>query len=147
MKVRVWLVACLTVVISLVGGWWLIGSKGTMPDVTIESGSTSVESVLGSYCWSGLTQAACVDTAAPPELVKKPAIEATVVKPGATVSFEFTKKPTTWAVSIWNDNESDEVPLQGNAFQVPHKKGRYVFDVSAHWDRGDAIFAFVIDVQ
>ena len=70
--------------------------------------------------------------------------------PGTKVIIDFDKKPLKDSIHLsrWlNEEESLQVPLNGNKFMLPAEKGTYVYDVSANWDNGDAVYAFVIEVK
>ena len=92
----------------------------------------------------------CVDTAAPPGMISFENHKMVSASPGTEVTIDFDKKPLKDSIHLsrWlNEEESLQVPLKGNKFVLPEEKGTYIYGVSANWNKGDAVYAFVIEVK
>ena len=145
-------VVTLIVIGLFVAGIYLVSelfrSKPPLPTLTV--GGKEVEVVRGSYCWNGLINSGCVDMTSPPDLIKDHELTPIAVSPESEMEIEFKKEPqdNTLHVNEWiNEEQTKEVPVHDNAILLPKEKGIYVYDVSARWDRGDSIFAFIIEVD
>jgi hypothetical protein len=126
----------------------ILNNKPPKPLITAEG--KTVEVAQGSYCWSGLLRAQCVDMISPPELIKSNSLKPESISAGTKVKIEFNQKPNknTLGVNRWSGNgQVEDVPLKNNMLKVPMEKGIYVYDVYAYWDKGSSSFAFVIEVK
>ena len=86
----------------------------------------------------------------PPELIKHHELKPVAVSPGAELNIKFNRKPqeNTLTASIWfSDDEVESAPLHDNAVVVPREKGVYIYNVSAHWEKGSSSYVFVIEVK
>ncbi|MGD6942898.1 hypothetical protein ACQCT6_12760 [Cytobacillus gottheilii] len=51
-------------------------------------------------------------------------------------------------VNQWLSNEeTKDVSINDHVILLPKEKGIYVYDVSASWEKGRSVFAFVIEVK
>ncbi|WP_336883392.1 hypothetical protein [Priestia koreensis] len=108
------------------------------PAMFIQQGDQQHKTYLGSYCWSGVGQAVCVDKAAPEKIVKgKKAIE---VKPGETLSFVINAKrtPTSATLSQRVDGTEKKVRTNHDQFKVPTERGTYGYVYEAKWSEQKA---------
>lgn len=142
----------LLVLIGLAFGvYFVIGqlnSKPPTPIITV--GEKKVEVVQGSYCWEGLFNNVCADTASPPEMIKHQRLKPTIISPESAIKIEFKTEPNKNSIGVnqWLQNgETENVPLNENIITAPKEEGVYVYDVSARWDKGDSSYAFVIEVR
>ena len=145
-------VITLIVVGLLVAGLYLLSGliSNKPPTPTITVGDKEVKVVQGSYCWNGLINAGCTDMTSPPDLIKHHELTPVVVPPESELKIEFKREPkeNTLHVNEWiTDEETENVPINDNVILLPKEKGIYVYDVSARWEKGDSIFAFVIEVK
>ena len=131
----------------------LIGEKP--PELMIQIGTDTYETILGTYCWSGEGKGVCVDTAGPIELLQGK--EPIKVEAGEEMSFmmNYEPKPTELNVMQIHDQEEYAVKLINDTITAPLEKGIYYYAYSAWWmsekeanvSLGDACYAFAIEVQ
>lgn len=143
-------IVLLTIVVA--GCWyWFVVQASTKPPVpVITIGQQQLEVARGSYCWSSFLTSECVDTISPPELLEHEGISPTVVSPASEIQITFKREPKkeSVGVNVWLDGgDAESVALTNNTFIAPKEKGIYIYDVFARWDKGDASYAFVIEVQ
>ena len=141
-------------IIILIGiGGYLLEKKqyrAGPPEPAISIGKQEVPAIRGTYCWSSMMKSICVDTAAPPGIISFENHKMVSSSPGTEVTIDFDKKPLKDSIHLsrWlNEEESLQVPLKGNKFVLPEEKGTYIYGVSANWNKGDAVYAFVIEVK
>lgn len=142
------LVAIVGVAVGIYFVVGLLNSSPPKPIITVEG--KKVEVAQGSYCWKGLINAMCVDTASPNEIVKFKNLKPVVVSAQSLLKIEYKKEPieNTLGVNGWiNNEESESVPINKNVIQLPKEKGKYVYNVFAHWDNGDSNYVFVVEVR
>ncbi|MCG7344479.1 hypothetical protein MHZ92_10060 [Sporosarcina sp. ACRSL] len=142
------LISLVAVGVLVAGIYFIVNLTPPKPTITIEK--KTVESAQGSYCWNGLMKQQCVDMITPPELIKHHELTPVAVSPGAELTIEFNRKPqeNSLVTSIWFSNdEVENVPLHDNVVVVPREKGVYIYNVSAHWEKGSSSYAFVIEVK
>lgn len=117
------------------------------PELSIQVGEESFNSILGTYSWSVENEDSTfdgieVDSVAPPELVST--MDPLQVTADTTITLDFEEEPDRYTVRIWDEDnnilsESDEVDLSG--------EGTVIYDVVAHWDQGTASYAFSLDIE
>lgn len=140
----------LTILIGI-GGYVLgkgVEAKPPEPVVTIDEKEISI--VRGSYCWSSSLKSVCEDTSAPPDIVSYANQKPVAAQPSTEVTIDFDEKPLKDSIELsrWlNEEESTSVPLNDHTFVLPKEKGSYIYSVSARWDQGDAVYAFIIEVK
>ena len=151
-----WSIALVIVIGLILMGCSTDGMAGDKPPkVWIEIGNERYETTLGSYCWNGLLDSTCVDTAGPIELLEGK--ESIKVKPGEEILFvmDYEPKPNEMnVVQIQNNKESD-IAVKGNRIIAPMQKGIYYYAYGVWWmdekeanvSRGDASYAFVLEVN
>ncbi|MFF2288714.1 hypothetical protein [Peribacillus butanolivorans] len=126
----------------------LFNSEPPSPNITI--GDKSVSTAQGSYCWSGLLNAKCVDMISPPMIIKHEGLKPAVVSPEAQLKVEFKNEPkkNTLGANKWiSSEETETAKLNDNVLTAPKEKGVYVYDIFARWEKGDSSYVFVIEVQ
>jgi hypothetical protein len=120
------------------------------PKPTIAWKEKTAVAVPTSSCWSYGSEAACIDTAAPPELIGEKNPPPLQVKPGAviTISYEHPPADQSLVLTQWSGSDpiTRELPNDGK-WTAPEQPGWYLFDVRARWQQGDAGHAFVIEVR
>lgn len=127
------------------------------PTVLLAVDDKTYGTVLGSYCWEGITNKAsiCVDTIGPKDLVKdKKPLQ---VKASEKVVFKMSdiSKPDSAQLIQINRDEQKEVELIKDYFIAPKEVGTYLYSYQLWWmdsevkdiSRGDASYAFAINVQ
>ncbi|MEO4052649.1 hypothetical protein [Solibacillus sp. CAU 1738] len=140
----------LAVVVLIVGIYFIDGLfnlKPPKPTITIES--NKVEVAQGSYCWSGVITAKCVDIIAPPEIIEHQELKPVLVSPEAKIKIEFNREPKELGVNKWSSHdEIEDVPLnEDDVFLVPKEKGVYIYSVYGQWKKGSSSYVFVIEVK
>ncbi len=133
------------------GIYFVIGQFNDKPPSPILTvGEKKIEVLQGSYCWEGLFNGVCADTASPPELIKYREMKPTVVSPESEIKIEFKTKPNKNSVEVsqWFQNgRTENVPLKDNIIVVPKEEGIYIYGIFARWSKGDSSYAFVIEVR
>ncbi|MFC7364065.1 MULTISPECIES: hypothetical protein [Bhargavaea] len=125
------------------------------PDVSLDIHDEMYGTILGSYCWSSVRVAECVDTVGPVELMEDK--EPIKVQAGEQILLvmDFEPKPNEIHLSrIENSNET-EVKIRNQTFTAPIDKGIYYYVYSVKWldekeenlSHGDAFYAFAFEVQ
>ncbi|WP_409303918.1 hypothetical protein [Peribacillus sp. SCS-155] len=158
MKKFTWFILLAAVLIAVYMGVMRVQSHipspeakiGNPPSPTVKADGKDVKTYLGSHCWSSLGAARCVDSIGPAGLIEHRGAKPVPVEPGSAVTVEYGKKPHkgSMGVNLWiSEGESKAVRLEENTFLAPEEAGTYVYDVFAHWDKGDASHAFVIEVK
>lgn len=120
------------------------------PSPTITVGETQIPSAQGTYCWSGFINSICEDMISPPGIIAHHDLKPVVVSPEAQLKIDYKNKPKkdTLGANIWLSNEKAEpVKLSGNTLAAPRKKGVYIYDIHAIWEKGDSSHAFIIEVR
>ncbi|WP_027109197.1 hypothetical protein [Lacticigenium naphthae] len=117
------------------------------PSLTVHVGEETVRPSLGTYSWSvdngdGTANAIEADSFAPPELVKDN--NSMQVTADTNVELVFEKQPESYTVRIWDNNNkvvksSNKVVLSG--------KGKIIYEVLAHWEKGTASYAFSLTIE
>ncbi|OEF99895.1 hypothetical protein BHF71_07225 [Vulcanibacillus modesticaldus] len=148
---RKFLSILLVLVVLVIGAIPIIGLLSSEPPIpTITVGDKEVTTVQGSYCWSGLLKAKCVDMISPPEIIKHAGLRPVVVSPEAQLTIEFKNEPkkNTLGANRWINNEETEVvQLNDNVLTVPKENGVYVYNIFASWEKGNSSYVFVIEVR
>ena len=131
----------------------LTGSKP--PIAMIKIGKEVFPTKLGSYCWKGLRESTCADTAGPVELLEN--VNPIQVQPGSEITFEmdYEPKPNKVHVIQINENKETDVLVEDSHFTAPLEKGIYYYSYSVWWmdkkevnvSNGDAFYAFVLEVE
>lgn len=140
----------LVIVIVIIGGGAYWNYSSSMPSLTAKVDNTKLDVAEGSYCWSSLTSNECVDKISPAQMIEKGEITPTTAKPDAVLSYKFSKKPLKNSESVSLEDEAEnsmEVDVTNQTFKAPTKKGRYIYTISADWDKGRSSYIFVIDVK
>lgn len=140
MKKKLILAAIIIVIVSVVG---FIVYDARIPDLKVEYKKTQIEVIKCPFGWDTLFRGARWEYPALPEIAKK--ISAVTVKPEAVLELSFSKKPKSFNVSLWNESRED-YPNEENSIKVPAEKGPYIFDVIGHWDNGEVMYVFKINV-
>lgn len=86
----------------------------------------------------------------PPEIIKHHGLKPVVVTAEAKLKVEFKNEPlkNTLSANKWiSHNESETVNIDDHVLTAPKEKGIYVYDLCARWEKGDASYAFVIEVE
>lgn len=140
------------VILIIMSGYWVWKEYTSMPpEPIIMISEERVEVVRGTYCWSSELKGVCEDTfATPPELIAYYGTEPADASPESILTIEFDRDPIedSFSLTRWIDDENEvDVMVKGNEFVLPKEKGTYIYGVSANWDEGDAVYAFVIDVK
>ncbi|WP_139993586.1 hypothetical protein [Kurthia sp. Dielmo] len=143
-------ITLIVVIMVMIGGAVYWNYATGIPSLSVRADNKIVEVTQGTYCWSSLISSECVDKIAPTQMVKEGIITPTVVKPGAVLSYQFSKKPVGDSESILFEDEaghSIDVKRENQTFKAPIKKGLYMYTISARWDKGDVSYAIAIDVK
>lgn len=122
----------------------------TPPKPSIVWNEKKAVAVPTSSCWSYGSQSACIDTAAPPEVIGELKPAPLQVQPGAivTISYEQPPQEESLVLTQWiGSNQVEQEMESGNKWRAPEEPGWYLFDVRAEWEQGSAGHAFVIEVR
>ncbi|ATA58688.1 hypothetical protein GS458_0225 [Geobacillus stearothermophilus] len=127
---------------------WLSGCQSgdiQPPDLRLAVDGETIDHRLGTYTWSTGGRGVVADTAAPPLLVKN--MNPHPVAPGAKLHLQFDDLPLTIEAGVWNGGDADWRPVQNGIITLPEKKGAYIYAIHASWKKGNAIYAFFIEVR
>ncbi|MFC0297516.1 hypothetical protein [Geobacillus jurassicus] len=127
---------------------WLSGcSFGDIepPQPLLTVDGETIDYRLGTYTWSTGGRGVVADAAAPPLLVKK--LKPHPAVPGAKLHVQFNYRPSALEADRWNGNDADWHPVQNKTITLSEKQGTYIYAIHASWKEGDAIYAFLIEVQ
>ena len=110
----------------------------------------SIEAICGTYSWTidnndGTKTATNADGAAPNVLVKNST--PLIVPTKATLTLDFSDKPETTIVNIWQDNKPIKQTITDNKLLMPELKGPVVYEVIATWKQGTAYYAFLVNIN
>lgn len=131
-------------------GIYLINSHSEPPVPNVTINNKIVPTAPASYCWNGLLRAECVDTISPPEIIQHHDLKPIIVPAEAKIKVEFKNEPLkdTLRASKWiQDQQSESTMINHHLLTAPKEKGVYVYDIFASWEKGDASYVFVIEVQ
>lgn len=125
-------------------------SEEKPPQVFMEIGSETYETILGTYCWGNT----CVDTVGPVEMLEDE--EPIRVKPGEIISLtmNYEPKPNEFYVVQVSEGGEKVSLVQDDRFTAPSEKGIYYYYFSVGWideeeehlSHGDAFYAFALEV-
>ena len=119
------------------------------PELTIKASTIQVPVTLGTYCWSSPTHggaALCMDSVAPPDLLKN--TTPTIVPSGSGLLLNFSDTPIHISIDAWIDGAPvRQQTAMPHALTIPDKPGIYIYSVSAQWDQGEAYYAFAVEVR
>ncbi|WP_404431868.1 hypothetical protein [Sutcliffiella horikoshii] len=113
-----------------------------VPCIKIISGSDKVKAVRGTTSWNSFE----ADSDAPPQIVsyQEGNLEA---KFNSEVEIQFSRKPNSFEVYLWNDEKREKVvPILENTF-VADTSGTVIYEIKADWVEGYANYAFKINVD
>ncbi|MBB6452670.1 hypothetical protein HNQ94_001116 [Salirhabdus euzebyi] len=121
------------------------------PALTVVTDNHSASAVLGSYSWTyiqenGTGSAIESDSGSPTELVEhqKSPIN---LKYNSDFQLHFKVEPIEYKVRIWENGErTGTVSIQNNSV-APHTNGSFIYEVSARWKQGTAMYAFLVNVN
>lgn len=125
-------------------------SEEKPPQVFVETGNETHETILGTYCWENT----CVDTVGPVEILEDE--EPIRVKPGEIISLmmNYEPKPNEFSVMQMSKDGEQIGTIQDNQFTAPAEKGIYYYYYATRWkdeqeenvSHGDAYYAFALEV-
>ena len=140
MKKKLLIVPSITIPLFII----ITAYSSQIPDLKITHQNIKVEVLKCPFSWDTLLSSKRTDYPAPPELAKE--VSAITVEPQSILEFSFNKKPDSFEVSLWNE-KSEKYQSNSNGIAVPNMKGTYVFDVIAHWNNGQVLYVFKINVK
>lgn len=110
----------------------------------------SIEAKRGAYSWTidnndGTKTTTNGDSAGPNELVKNSTL--LIVPPKSTLTLDFSDKPETTIVNIWQDNKPIKQTITDNKLLIPELKGSIVYEVIATWKQGTVSYAFLVNIN
>ncbi|KAF6509386.1 hypothetical protein NSQ51_01460 [Geobacillus sp. FSL K6-0789] len=53
----------------------------------------------------------------------------------------------TIEAGVWNGGDADWRPVQNGIITLPEKKEAYIYAIHTSWKKGNAIYAFFIEVR
>lgn len=113
-----------------------------VPNFDINKAETNIKVKKGSYCWEAILSGICTDIKNPEDMLE--GIEPTNVKFGDTLILDFSKKPNSIRVTIYESNSSLDYDVESGLLKVPGEKGVYIVNVLGSWDRGYVQYVFTI---
>jgi hypothetical protein len=126
-----------------------LDSPGSPPPVSIEVDGTQYSMKMGSFRWtkkgpfSSTTSVA--DAPSPNQIAVN--MESVIVNGESEVTIH-TKGEPSLSVNLWNEEALEKgISIQGNQFTIPNQTGRYIYEVFAEWEEGDASFTVVFEVE
>ncbi|GGE59569.1 hypothetical protein [Priestia taiwanensis] len=129
-----------------IGGYVFLNSAPPLPTVSVDGNRLEVRQ--GSYCWDGPINSRCVDSMAPPELMKHYDIQPVIVSPKSEVNIAFHSEPYESGGSVWFANgQTGNATIRDGVLVLPEEKGVYVYSVHGQWQKGSASYAFVVEVR
>ena len=131
-------------------GFWVYGEKLGPPKPKVMIDGDEIPFTQGSYCWTGLFSAKCVDMhyGGPFEMGTKH--RPTAVSPNGEIRIQFQEPPLKGMLKItqWSDeNNMQLVPAQNGKIKVPNEEGIFVYEIEARWSGGSSSYAFSIEVK
>ena len=142
MKKKLLIVA--SIIISLFIIIIIIAYSSQIPNLKVTHQNTKVEVLKCPFSWDTILSRKRWDYPTPPELAKE--VSATTVESQSILDLSFSKKPESFEVSLWNE-KSEKYQSISNRIVVPNKKGTYVFAVIGHWNNGQVLYVFKINVK
>lgn len=131
-------------------GIYLINSHSEPPVPIVTIHNKVVPTAPASYCWNGLLRSECVDTISPPEIIQHQDLKPIIVPAEVKIKVEFKDEPLkdTLTASKWSQGQqSESTMITNHLLTAPKEKGVYIYDIFASWEKGDASYVFVIEVQ
>lgn len=115
-----------------------------IPNLKVSYQNTKVEVLKCPFSWDTLFSNKRADYPTPPNLEKQ--INATTVEPESVLDFSFSKEPTNFEVTLWNDKPKI-YKSNNNGIVLPKEKGTYLFAVIGVWKNGQVLYIFKITVK
>jgi hypothetical protein len=85
------------------------------------------------------------DTSGPKELVKGSI--PLVVPPKSVINLDFSDKPMSITVNIWQGNNIIKQAVTNNKIVVSESKGLIIYEVVGEWSQGTVCYAFLVQVD
>lgn len=110
----------------------------------------NIEAIRGTFSWTidnndGTQTTTNGDSAAPNELVKNST--PLIMPPKSTLTLDFSDKPETMIVNIWQGNKPIKQTITDNKLLMPELKGSVVYGIVATWKQGTASYAFLVNIN
>jgi hypothetical protein len=112
-----------------------------------------IEVVRGTYNWKQQSllknTSIVVDSGPPSDIVKDLNVKKVRLGSVANIKFSDGSKPNISAYLWEGDKQGEKLQVKKGRIHIPDQHGKYVVEVSATWPKGkgDASYAFVVDVQ
>lgn len=76
-------------------------------------------------------------------------MDAVELKPEEKVAIKFDTDsvPELQVFVHFEDGNTEEVAVEGNAIVLPSEKGRYIYEVNGEWHEGTASYIFVAEIK
>jgi hypothetical protein len=120
------------------------------PTLKVSYQDKGIEAVRGTYTWTvdnndGTKATTNGDTAVLPELIKSST--PLIVPSKATLTLNFSDKPKSIILNIWQDNKPVQQAITDNKVITSELKGSVIYEVIAVWDQGTVYYAFLVNVN
>lgn len=108
-------------------------------------------SETGSYDWEekngDTVESVSVKADAPTVIGSR--MDAVVLDPKEKVAINFDSDsvPTLFVFVHFEDENKEEVALEGNTIILPSEKGLYIYEVVGEWPEGSASYIFVVEIK
>lgn len=134
----------------VIGSFFLLISCSSPPSLAITADKKKIDTVIGSYCWSGAFSEKCVDTLPPSELLEVKKYEPVKLPKAATIHLKFDEEPQTVEVRIEQSGGNStpaSVRLEDNKLTLPQENGIYLYHIFAKYSKGTVTYMFSINVE
>lgn len=113
------------------------------PQLAVMAGEQSIPVTVGTICWPFKGEVMCADKMQP-FVVLKGAV-APVVPAGTVLELRFSLKPSHVQVVQYVGGAPS--PVRNPSRIVVKDPGRYIYEVNADWEQGDAIYGFTVEMK
>jgi len=134
----------------VIGSFFLLISCSSPPPLAITADKKKIDTVTGSYCWSGAFSEKCVDTLPPSELLEVKKYDPVKLPKAATINLKFDEEPQTVEVRIEQSGGNStpaSVRLEDNKLTLPQENGIYLYHIFAKYSKGTVTYMFSINVE
>lgn len=136
------------IILIIIGRYTILKDADVaMPIVTVVTNEQQIPSIRGSYCWQSKGEGACVDTAAPHEMIEQKNHPYIKVKPNEKIAFQYSQNPTSITIQQWKQDYDYIEIATTEHFKAPAEKGKYIISALTRFSNGDMIDTIAIEVE
>ena len=115
-----------------------------IPNLDLSYKNTKIEALKCPFSWDTILRHKRWDYPPPEELAEK--LNETVVNPEAKIDFNFSRKPESFQVSLW-DEKTESYISDSKDIKAPKENGIYVFSVIGKWGTSQVLYVFKVRVE